>query len=70
MDEINDKLREQFKDDVARFSGHYLEFLVIVKRKDGNMAWKSSDATWACGGAMRYLNSIEEMDRLDERERA
>ena len=67
MEESDEKLLETFKNDVARFSGNYLEFLIVVKRKDGNLSWKSSDVTWATGAATRYLSSIDEMDRYDER---
>ena len=58
---------EKFKTDVARFSGNYNEFLVIVKAKNGNLQWKSSDKTWAMGAAARYLNCIDEVDREEER---
>ena len=67
MNETDEKLLETFKNDVATFSGNYLEFLVIVKRKDGNLSWKSSDTTWGVGGAKRYLDSVQEMDQIDER---
>lgn len=60
---------QRFKNDVAKFSGNYLEFLVVVKRPDGNITWKSSDTTWAIGACHRYIEMMDEMDRTQERER-
>ena len=65
--ETEEELLQKFKNDVARFSGNYLEFIVIVKRKDGNLNWKSSDKTWAMGAVTRYLNCTDEWDREEER---
>lgn len=62
MDEL-----ERFRSDVAKFSGHYQEFLVIVKSGGGRLMWKSSDTTWAIGALNRYLSCIDECDREDER---
>lgn len=62
----DDKLLEKFKLDLARFSADYLEFLVIVKRKDGNLNWKSTDKTWAYGAAMRYAKCFEAADWKEE----
>jgi allantoicase len=60
---------DKFKVDVAKFSGNYSEFLVVVKRKDGNISWKSSDTTWAVGACARYIAMMDEMDRDGERNR-
>ncbi len=58
---------EQFKKDVARFSGNYTQFLIIAST-DGQLLWKSTDETWAVGAASRFLNIKNEHDRLDEHE--
>ena len=62
-----DEFLKKFQMDVARFSGNYDEFFVAVKRKDGNISWKSSDTTWAIGACARYKIMMDEMDRGHER---
>lgn len=64
-----DPFVEKFRNDIAKFSGNYVEFFVAVKRKDGNITWKSSDTTWAVGACYRYITMMDEMDRAGERER-
>lgn len=64
-----DLFLEKFRNDVAKFSGNYDEFFIAVKRKDGNISWKSSDTTWAIGACRRYQVMMDEMDRQDERKR-
>ena len=65
---MNDDINlDKFRDDVAKFSGNYDEFFVAVKRKDGNISWKSSDTTWAIGACRRYATMMDEMDRESER---
>ena len=59
---------DKFKNDVARFSGQYPEFLIIVRTKSSRLQWKATDRTWAIGAAMRYLNCAEEWDRKEERD--
>ncbi len=59
---------DKFRNDVAKFSGNYVDFFVAVKRKDGNISWKSSDTTWAIGACQRYISMMEEMDRTNERD--
>lgn len=64
-----DKIQiEKFKQDLAKFSGNYLEFLVIVKRKDGNLNWKSTDKTWALGAVTRYLECMKAADWKEEQD--
>lgn len=58
---------EKFKLDAAKLSGHYLEFLVVVKSPSGQLLWKVTDPTWATGACVRYLNTADEMDREDQR---
>lgn len=62
-----DKL-DQFKTDIAKFSGNYKEFLVIVRSSDGHLLWRSTDDIWAVGAANRYLASQNEIARIEERE--
>lgn len=71
MDEMTEggKFLDVFRNDVAKFSGNYSEFFVAVKRKDGNISWKSSDTTWAIGACTRYISMMDEMDRDGERGR-
>ena len=66
---MTDDLAEKFRMDVAKFSGNYVDFFVAVKRKDGNISWKSSDTTWAIGACHRYITMMDEMDRDGERSR-
>jgi len=58
---------EKFKMDLAKFSGNYPDFLVIVTTTSGRLLWKSTNKTWGIGAATRYLNSTDEWDREDER---
>ena len=61
--------QERFMNDLARFSGHYQEFLVIAKSKEGRLQWHATDSTWASGACRRYLSCIDELDREDERKK-
>ena len=61
----NNKALEQFKLDVAKFSGNYRDFL-IVARNDEQLMWKSTDDTWGVGAAKRYMDVMAERDRLEE----
>jgi len=58
---------EQFKVDVARFSGNYQEFLILAKTRDGGLVWRSTDDAWGVGAATRYLLSRDEEARIHER---
>lgn len=64
----DEKVLEQFKNDVARFSGQYLEYLIIVKAKNKNLQWRSSDKTWAYGAAHRYITCMEAVDIKEEQD--
>lgn len=57
---------KQFQMDVAKFSGNYTSFLIIANTSDSLM-WKSTDDTWGVGAAKRYVDSISERDRQEER---
>ena len=63
-----DEALEKFKNDVAKFSGNYSEFLVIVKDREGLLRWKSTDVTWAVGAAKRYLDCAFARDTMEERQ--
>lgn len=53
----------------ARLGEHYDEYLIVVKSKDGKIAFRPSDCTWAMGAAMRFLDymaSAQEVKNADE----
>ena len=49
---------EKFKTDCAKFSGHYDDFVVIAKGREGFFLWHCTDPTWAVGAAIRFLDSV------------
>lgn len=59
------KILEQFRIDVAKFSGNYKDFLIIAKTDD-QLFWKSTDDTWGVGAAKRYTDIISERDKFEE----
>ena len=59
------KILEQFRIDVAKFSGNYRDFLIIAKTDD-QLFWKSTDDTWGVGAAKRYTDIIAERDKMEE----
>jgi len=67
-DEIKDKEIDRFKMDLARFSGGYTSFMVIVRTPSGRLLWKSTDKTWAIGACHRYLNGANAWDAEEEKE--
>lgn len=40
----------------ARLGEHYTDYLVIARTKDGKIAFRPSDMTWAIGACQRFLN--------------
>ena len=61
-----DKEIDRFKLDVARFSAHYEDFLVIVKTPGKRMLWKASDNSWSLGSAIRFVNWAESQDNGED----
>lgn len=59
---------QRFKNDIAVFSGHYTDFVVIAKTPSGRLHWKSTDKTWGLGACRRFITVTEELDRLEERD--
>lgn len=53
---------------MARLSERYDEVLIVVRTPHGKLLWKSTDKTWSLGAMMRYMNCVDEMDRMDERQ--
>lgn len=65
---MEDEILEQFKVDVAKFSGHYTDFLIIAKTSRGDFFWKATDEIWGVGAAHRYLSCRNEDACIEERE--
>jgi hypothetical protein len=41
----------------------------MARDEQNRLVWKSSDKTWAVGAMSRYMNSLDEWDRDDERQK-
>lgn len=61
----DEEMLERFKMDVAKFSGHYKDFLIFAVGENGSIYTKSSDKTWANGAAWQYLKYSEERIRME-----
>ena len=57
VEEPEDPEVVRFKNDLAKFSGNYPEFLVIVRTEEGKFIARSSERVWGYGAAARYLGA-------------
>lgn len=66
MHEFQEKI-DRFEQAWALITNFYPEALLIVRdhEKGKNTRWRSTDATWAIGAAMRYVENTEASDFLD-----
>jgi hypothetical protein len=62
--------------DIARFDQvsalvgeHFRDYVLMARDEKNRLIWKSSDKTWAVGAMSRYMNSLDEWDRDDERQK-
>lgn len=58
---------EYFWDLVAKLGEHYQDFVIMARDRKNRLLWKTSDKSWALGAMTRYMNCIDEWDRVDER---
>ena len=62
---INDIEKSRMDSLVARAGEHFIDFLVITRRSDGGLSWRSSDTTWAENAARRYMIACQDMDAFE-----
>lgn len=64
-----EKIGQEVEGAIRQFGGRFERFLVIVTKENSpKLYWKSNDGTWAVGAATRYLSSMDELDRIQDRE--
>jgi hypothetical protein len=60
---------DRFDQFTALFGEHFKDYVVMARDAQNRLVWKSSDKTWAVGAMNRYMNSLDEWDRDDERQK-
>lgn len=58
---------ERFRDLAARVGEKYADFVIMVRDSKNRLIWKSSERSWAIGAMSRYINSLDEWDREEDR---
>lgn len=52
LDEIREE--KEFLNCTSRLQEHFKDYLLIVRRNDGSLRWKHSDAIWAMGSTQAF----------------
>lgn len=63
----DDEQVEKFAGIVSRLAEHHDSFLVVAKGNNGGLLIRTNDRTWGIGAASRYLNLMNDEDKINER---
>lgn len=58
----------RFDDLAARVGEHFSDFVIIVRRKDGNVSWRASDPMWADGACRQYSGYVQTGNQINAME--
>lgn len=63
---IEDREQDRLDSLTARAGEFFKDYLVMVRRDDGHVSWRSSDAVWAEGAARQYVNFVQMGNHLQQ----
>lgn len=55
---IEDRDQSRLDDMAARLSEHFTDHIIMVRKKNGELSWRSSDAVWSESAVTNYLHYI------------